>query len=67
MVFTFVSIYAVPWAPGGSKYARNPPVPPEVTNYLTSLPLFGFTVSPLLILKAFSHNLIFFHRTITLR
>lgn len=22
--------YTVPWAPGGSKYARNPPVPPEI-------------------------------------
>ncbi|CAM6102659.1 unnamed protein product [Calypogeia fissa] len=22
--------YIVPWAPGGSKYARNPPVPPEI-------------------------------------
>uniref|UniRef100_A0A7I4DZH7 NADH dehydrogenase [ubiquinone] 1 beta subcomplex subunit 9 n=1 Tax=Physcomitrium patens TaxID=3218 RepID=A0A7I4DZH7_PHYPA len=22
--------YIVPWAPGGSKYARNPPVPSEV-------------------------------------
>lgn len=22
--------YIVPWAPGGSKWARNPPVPPEI-------------------------------------
>ncbi|XP_024377963.1 NADH dehydrogenase [ubiquinone] 1 beta subcomplex subunit 9 isoform X2 [Physcomitrium patens] len=22
--------YIVPWAPGGSKYARNPPVPSEI-------------------------------------
>lgn len=22
--------FAVPWAPGGSKWARNPPVPEEV-------------------------------------
>ncbi len=26
-------LLAVPWCPGGSKYARNPPVPPVVCNY----------------------------------
>lgn len=35
---TFFCMRAVPWAPGGSKFARNPPVPEEVRRSLQYIP-----------------------------